>query len=71
MLSCLTISRWGMGAFCTIANLEEMPYDAELPWEYSATAENLLQLWGILLGVSILYGIIGTIFLEFIDRDKR
>ncbi|HIT66057.1 MAG TPA: hypothetical protein IAB61_02270 [Candidatus Merdisoma merdipullorum] len=60
-----------MGAFCATANLEEMPYDGELPWEYGATAENLLQLWGILLGFSILYGIIGTIFLEFIDRDKR
>ena len=38
---------------------------------YASTPSNLLHCWGVLLGFSALYIAVGTIALEFIDRDKR
>ncbi len=39
--------------------------------EYDSTVDNVLNCFGALAGFSLLYASIGTIFLEFVDRDKR
>ena len=39
--------------------------------DYAFTTQNVLFNWGILLAFTILYVIIGLIFLEQVDRDKR
>ena len=39
--------------------------------EYSFTAGNVLFNWGILLAFTLLYVLIGLLFLEGVDRDKR
>jgi len=39
--------------------------------DYAFTRDNVLQKWGILVAFILLYIIIGTIFLEFVDKDKR
>ena len=38
---------------------------------FAYTKENLTKSWGILSGFTILYALIGLIFLERIDKDKR
>ncbi len=38
---------------------------------YDATASNVLLCWGVLIGFAALYIAVGTIALEFVDRDKR
>jgi hypothetical protein len=38
---------------------------------YAFTTENVLKNWGILLGFTLLYVVIGLIFLEQVDHDKR
>ena len=38
---------------------------------FAHTVPNLLKCWGILLLFTAIYTLIGLIFLEFIDRDKR
>lgn len=39
--------------------------------EYEHTPKRLLLSWGVLAGFSLIYGFIGIIFLEFVDKDKR
>jgi len=39
--------------------------------EYDFTSSNVLINWGVFLGFIILYGLIGLLFLENVDRDKR
>ena len=39
--------------------------------EYTFTAGNVLKNWGILLGFTVLYILIGLLFLERVDHDKR
>ena len=39
--------------------------------EYSFTRGNVLLNWGILFGFIVLYVLVGTLFLEQVDRDKR
>ena len=39
--------------------------------EYAFTLQNTLTEWGVLLGMALLYAVIGLIFLENIDKDKR
>ena len=38
---------------------------------YTFTAENVLLNWGILIGFTLLYILIGLVFLERVDRDRR
>lgn len=38
---------------------------------YDYMQHNILKEWGILLGFALLYALIGTIFLELVDHDKR
>ena len=39
--------------------------------KYAFTAENVLINWGILVGFTLLYALVGLLFLEQVDRDKR
>ena len=39
--------------------------------EYAFTASNTWLEWGVLIGMGLVFAIIGTIFLEFIDKDRR
>ena len=39
--------------------------------EYAFTVANVRLEWGILLLMGVVFWVIGTIFLEFIDRDRR
>jgi hypothetical protein len=38
---------------------------------YVFTAKNVLFNWGLLFGFIVLYALIGIIFLERVDHDKR
>ena len=35
------------------------------------TAGNLMKMWFFLIFFAVLYGVIATIALEFVDRDQR
>jgi hypothetical protein len=39
--------------------------------DYASTKQNVLKNWAILIAFCALYVLIGLIFLEFIDHDKR
>lgn len=69
MISALTISRWGLAAVCSSANVNSMTYTGLK--EYSSMPGNLMFLWMILLLFALLYGVLSVIMLQFIDRDSR
>ena len=73
-LSNFTISRWGVNAICSIANVNNMP-NAILSnhnrSDFYFSAGHLTQLWLILIVFALLYGLLAIISLKFIDRDKR
>lgn len=93
MIGNITVSKWGINALGTIANVNEMhlvkpetldPADADLQKyfqiealiedhldDYNPADHHLLKMWLILIAFVILYWVISTLFLEFIDRDKR
>ena len=68
-ISNLTISRWGQAAICSTADVNGMTFFSVD--DYVAKPGHLLKVWLLLAAFAVLYGVIGTIFLEFIDRDKR
>ena len=71
-LSYLTVSKWTLNALCTTANVNEMEeYIPKFVSDYLHTTGHLLSMWGILLFFALLYGVIATISLEFVDKDKR
>lgn len=81
-ISYITISKWGLQAICTTADAnslltitEEFAADTEKleEWEkaYEHTAAHLSEMWVILLGFVLLYGVISVIALKFVDKDKR
>lgn len=82
-ISALTISRWGLDAIGSIASknkdfvreidqLKQMGQQILVDLDHwDPTAGNMGFLWGILLVFVVVYGFIGIIFLEGIDRDKR
>ena len=51
--------------------LEEKAADANYKPDYESTRENVLSYWMRLLGFVVVFGLLSTITLEFIDRDKR
>lgn len=70
-----TISKWGVNAICSTANINKMP-DAISMGDYNKADYDFLlghlsQLWLILIAFAFLYGVIGIISLKFIDKDKR
>lgn len=81
-LSSLTISRWGLDAVGSIAyknhsietSIKEQEALTHIPIKidhWKATVGNMRFLWGMLIIFIIAYAVIGIIFLEGIDRDKR
>ena len=71
-LSYITVSKWGLNALCTTANVNMM--DNHIPDymdSYLFRPGNLLGLWLILILFILIYGVIAIFSLEFIDRDKR
>jgi len=73
-LSSFTISRWGVNAIGSIANINAMPgaRQSDHDWsDFYFTTGNITQLWLILIGFTLVYGVIAIISLKFIDRDKR
>lgn len=67
-----TISKWGVNAICTTANvnslLEALPTYKD---DYDFSQEHLLQMWLMLILFIIVYGILSIVVLEFVDKDKR
>lgn len=74
------ISRWGMEALGSTSRLNEMqlkiqmtvptvPHKAETMYE--ATAEHLLQVWGIYFIFIVGFAVLGTIFLRSVSKDSR
>ena len=80
LFSNLTISKWGVNAICAISNViastteKDIALLAERDWlkdAYRHEPEYLLQIWMILCLFIVIYGIICTIALKFVDKDKR
>lgn len=73
----ITISKWGLQAICSTADVIQLEkplifeLTEEIEKDYEHTGGHLLQMWGILLGFAVLYGIISVIALKFVDKDKR
>lgn len=70
----VTISKWGLNAICSTADINRMLKFLGQPFrpEYTFSTPNITQLWLILIGFVFLYGILGIIVLKlFIDKDKR
>lgn len=49
----------------------ELDLEPVYDMEFEATVKNIVITWGILIGYSMLYGFVGMLFLELVDRDKR
>ena len=64
-VSSATVSRWGLDAICASAHVEDMGF--VVADELLSTPENLRWLWLVLLGFSVLYGILSAIALQFVD----
>ncbi|MDD2978573.1 MAG: ABC transporter permease [Hespellia sp.] len=69
LISAVTISRWGLAAICTSANVNRMSYQSMA--DCDPTGGNLLWLWLVLLGFAVLYGALSIIALEFVDNSSR
>lgn len=71
-----TISKWGMEAFGSIADLNGIPYNAA-GWivaernVYAYESGHVECAWLIIIAFSVMYLLISIISLEFIDLDKR
>lgn len=91
-----TISKWGLSAICSSADLNEIPtvdtlekleeaavsdesisswkdigITQEYEMEYDASVQHVAQSWLVLILFSAAYGVVGTLFLKLIDKDKR
>ena len=70
MISYITVSKWGMEAFCTTSNLNGMTFlssdDA-----YTFSPGNLMTKWFVLIVFIIVYRLVAVAFLKLVDRDKR
>ena len=49
----------------------ELIKDQEYRDEFEASVEHLSKVWYILVGYTVLYGVICVIALKFIEKDKR
>ncbi|MBQ6583118.1 MAG: ABC transporter permease [Mogibacterium sp.] len=71
-LSFWTVSKWTLNALCTTADVNSMEnYLPQYAIDYVHTSDHLLAMWGMLVAFTLLYGVIATVSLEFVDRDKR
>ena len=69
-LSYLMVSKWGRNAICITSNANSL-LGAKAVKDYDFEAANLLKMWCFPLLFSFVYVLIGTLFLSFVDRDKR
>lgn len=76
-ISHLTISKWGLQAICSTSNVNALEKDVffqiseEMERDYEHSAGHLGKMWLLLLGFSVIYGIISVVALKFVDKDKR
>ena len=68
-LSAFTVSRWGLAAICSTAKVNDMTFFGVD--DYAADPGHLLWIWFLLAFFALAYAVAGTVFLEFIDKDKR
>jgi len=70
-----TISRWGVNAIGSIANVNTMPDIHIAPnhdyTNYEFLVSNITRLWLILVVFALVYGLLSVISLKFISKDKR
>lgn len=72
LISNLTVSKWAMYAMCTTANVNAMEdYIPQYASNYMHTPGHLIRMWLILIVFTVIYAMIATVSLEFIDRDRR
>jgi hypothetical protein len=74
MISYFTISKWGVNAICTTANVVNMRdfFFAGVSRDtYEFVAANLFGMWFWLIIFTFLYSVIGIVSLKFVGRDKR
>jgi hypothetical protein len=94
-ISSLTISKWGMEAIGSTADMNLMPdpdtlmrykyekeykgevdlyelvKDQEYQPEFEASVEHVSGVWLILIGYTVLYGVVSVVALKSIEKDKR
>ncbi len=72
LVSNITIAKWGLNAICITANVNKMEdYIPSLVSDYEYSISHMATLWLLLLVFVLVYGIIATISLKFVDKDKR
>lgn len=79
-VSYVMISRWGMEALGSTSNLNDLPLrlaeqapmlEKEFEDRFDSTTGHILMVWGILLGFSILFIIIGNALLHRVSKDSK
>ncbi|MEE5993244.1 MAG: ABC transporter permease [Oscillospiraceae bacterium] len=71
-ISYVTISKWGLCAICTSADVNSMfLHDSSLTSDYDFTPLHLLEIWIIFIIFIVIYRVIAQIFLKRVELDKR
>lgn len=74
------LSRWGMEALGSTSNLNDLPLKLaeqapmlvkEFEDGFESTTEHIFMVWGILLGFSLAFIILGNIFLHRVSKDAK
>lgn len=74
------ISRWGMEALGSIANLNDLPLKIQMtvptvPHEFESrfdsTPEHLLTVWAVLFGFIVVFLLVGNILLHRVSKDTK
>ncbi len=69
-LSYLMVSKWGLNAICITSNVNKMVGSSN-NHDFDFEVANMLKMWCLPLLFAVVYVVIGTIFLSFVDKDKR
>jgi ABC-type multidrug transport system permease subunit len=72
----ITISKWGVNAICSIADVNRMPDALFLTnvsfSDYEHLTGHIARLWMLLIVFALIYGALATLSLKlFISKDKR
>ena len=79
-ISYVMISRWGMEALGSIANLNDLPLKIQMtvptvPHEFESrfdsTPEHLLTVWAVLFGFIVVFLLVGNILLHRVSKDTK
>ncbi len=74
LFSYLTVSKWGVNAFCSIVNVNSflnMSLNSVETSSYDHTLANLMQCWALLIVFVGIYFAISIVALKSVDKDKR